>query len=165
MCATNAAIYTIVKAWPLRLRVDIPESAVSMVRVGTALQFTTEAVPGAEFRAVVRELNPSLENRSRTLTAEARMVAQDARLKPGSFVQVKLVTNAAFPVVAVPSEAVYTVAGLNKFFTVENGKAVEHKIPADSEQKTAGWRCLKAWCRPAPRWLFRACRCCPTARK
>ena len=125
----NATIYTIVKAWPLRLRVDVPESAVSMVKVGTAIQFTTEAVPGSEFRAVVRELNPSLDNRSRTLAAEARMVGQDTRLKPGSFVQVKLVTNAAFPVIAVPSEAVYTVAGLNKFFTVENGKVKEHKIP------------------------------------
>jgi len=125
----NVPIYTLVKAWPLRLRADIPESAVSDVRAGTTLAFTTEAVPGATFQAVVRELNPSLENRSRTLTAEARLVSNDTRLKPGSFVQVRLITNKAFPVVAVPHDAVYTVAGLNKFFTVENGKAVEHKIP------------------------------------
>jgi hypothetical protein len=32
-------------------------------------------------------------------------------------------------VIAIPKAAVYTVAGLNKFFTVEGGKAVEHKIP------------------------------------
>ncbi len=125
----NVPIYTLVKAWPLRLRVDIPESAVSDVRTGTTLAFTTEAVPGATFQAVVRELNPSLENRSRTLTAEARLAANDARLKPGSFVQVRLITDKAFPVVAVPRASVYTVAGLNKFFTIENGKAVEHKIP------------------------------------
>lgn len=125
----NVAIYTVVKSTPLRLRAEIPESAVSEVRVGTTLQFTTEAVPDATFKAVVRELNPALDNRSRTLTAEARLVNGDARLKPGSFVQVRLVTNKAFPVIAVPKEAVYTVAGLNKCFSVENGKAVEHKIP------------------------------------
>ncbi|MGJ5820538.1 efflux RND transporter periplasmic adaptor subunit [Paludibaculum fermentans] len=125
----NVAIYTVVKATPLRLRAEIPESAVSEIRVGTTLEFTTEAVPNATFKAVVRELNPALDNRSRTLTAEARLLNGDARLKPGSFVQVRLVTNKAFPVVAVPKEAVYTVAGLNKFFAVENGKAVEHKIP------------------------------------
>ncbi len=125
----NVAIYTIVKASPLRLRVDIPESAVAQVRTGTTLAFTTEAVPGAEFTAVVRELNPSLENRSRTLTAEARLVRHDERLKPGSFVQVRLITDQAAPVVAVPRAAVYTVAGLNKFFSIENGKAVEHRIP------------------------------------
>jgi RND family efflux transporter MFP subunit len=125
----NVPIYTIVKASPLRLRVDIPESAVAQVRAGTTLAFTTEAVPGGEFTAVVRELNPSLENRSRTLTAEARLTHHDDRLKPGSFVQVRLTTDKAAPVVAIPRAAVYTVAGLNKFFSIENGKAVEHKIP------------------------------------
>ncbi len=125
----NVAIYTLVKAWPLRLRAEVPENVVGDVKVGTTLEFSTEAVPGAQFKAVVRELNPSLDNRSRTLTAEARLLSNDARLKPGSFVQVRLVTNKAFAVVAVPRPAVYMVAGLTKFFTIENGKAVEHKIP------------------------------------
>ena len=125
----NVPIYTIVKASPLRLRADVPESVVSDVKVGTTLAFTTEAVPNATFQAVVRELNPSLDNRNRTLTAEARLLTNDARLKPGSFVQVRLITNKAYAVVAVPRAAVYTVAGLNKFFTIENGKAVEHKVP------------------------------------
>ncbi len=38
-------------------------------------------------------------------------------------------TDPAYPVVSIPRAAVYTVAGLNKFFTIENGKAVEHRIP------------------------------------
>lgn len=124
----NVPVYTLVKAWPLRLRVDIPESAVSEVRIGTTLRFTTEAVPGAEFQAVVRELNPALDARSRTLTAEARLTANDSRLRPGSFVQVRLVTEAKAPVVAVPRAALYSVAGLNKFFTIQDGRAKEHKV-------------------------------------
>lgn len=125
----NVPVLTIVKTSPLRLRVDVPESAVSEVRVGTELKFTTEAAPGQEFSAVVRELNPALDARSRTLKAEARLTGQDGRLKPGSFVQVRLITAKAAPVIALPSAAVYTVAGLNKFFTIENGKAVERRIP------------------------------------
>lgn len=125
----TAAIYTLVRPWPLRLRVEIPEPAVGLARVGSTLVFTTSAAPGAEFRATIRTLNPSLDPRSRTLTAEARIETRDERLKPGSFVQVRLVTDPAFRVVSIPRAAVYTVAGLNKFFTVENGKAVEHRIP------------------------------------
>jgi RND family efflux transporter MFP subunit len=124
----NVPILTVVKTSPLRLRVEAPESAVADVKVGTTLTFTTDAVPGAEFQAVVRELNPALDSRSRTLTAEARLVSQDPRLKPGSFVQVRLVASKAFPVIALPKPAVYTVAGLNKYFTIENGKAVERRI-------------------------------------
>ncbi len=125
----NAAMYTLVKSWPLRLRVEIPEPAVGLAKVGSTLVFTTSAAPGAEFRATIRTLNPSLDPRSRTLTAEARIETRDERLKPGSFVQVKLVTDPAYRVVSIPRAAVYTVAGLNKFFTIENGKAVEHRIP------------------------------------
>lgn len=125
----NAVIYTLVKAWPLRLRVEIPEPAVGLARVGSTLVFTTSAAPGAEFRATIRTLNPSLDPRSRTLTAEARLETPDERLKPGSFVQVRLVTDPAFRVVSIPRAAVYTVAGLNKFFTIEGGKAAEHRIP------------------------------------
>jgi multidrug efflux pump subunit AcrA (membrane-fusion protein) len=98
------------------------------VRVGTTLVFTTDAIPGKEFHAVVRELNPALDARSRTLTAEARIVETNSELRAGTFVQVRLITAHAFAVVAVPRAAVFTVAGLNKVFTIENGKAVEHKI-------------------------------------
>jgi RND family efflux transporter MFP subunit len=125
----NVPIVTLVKTSPLRLRVEVPESAVGLVRMGTELVFTTEAVPATEFRARVTQLNPALDVRSRTLSAEARLLAADARLKPGAFVQVRLVTAASYPVIAIPKAAVYTVAGLNKFFTIESGKAVEHKIP------------------------------------
>lgn len=125
----NVPIVTLVKTSPLRLRVEVPESAVGLVHLGTELVFTTEAVPATQFRARVTELNPALDSRSRTLSAEARLLAADARLKPGAFVQVRLVTSASYPVIAIPKSAVYTVAGLNKFFTIENGKAVEHKIP------------------------------------
>ncbi|MCX7604609.1 MAG: efflux RND transporter periplasmic adaptor subunit [Bryobacteraceae bacterium] len=125
----NAPIYTLVKGWPLRLRVEIPESAVAHARVGATLVFTTSAAPGAEFRARISTLDPALDPRARTLKAEAKIETRDERLKPGSFVQVRLVTDPAYPVVSIPRAAVYTVAGLNKFFTIENGKAVEHRIP------------------------------------
>ncbi len=125
----NAPLVTLVKTHPLRLRVEVPESAAGEVRIGTQLSFTSEGVPGAEFRAVVRELNPSVDPRSRSLTVEARPVALDARLRPGLFVQVRLVVEREAQVVTVPREAVYTVAGLNKIFLIREGRAVELRIP------------------------------------
>ena len=119
----NTPLIRIVKTNPLRLRAEIPEAAASAVKAGTQLTFTTDAAPGAEFTAVVRQLNPSLDARSRTLSVEARLVKGDARLRPGMFVQVKLVTQAAAPMVAVPRQALYNVAGLTKLFVIENGVA------------------------------------------
>ncbi|MDX2149169.1 MAG: efflux RND transporter periplasmic adaptor subunit [Bryobacteraceae bacterium] len=128
----NTAFVTLVKTNPLRLRVEIPEPATGAVKVGTELTFLTGAAPGAEFHAVVRELNPSLDPKARSLTAEARLRESDSRLRPGMFVQVSLVTQKAEQVVAVPRNALYTIAGLTKLFTVEqgpNGETVkEHRI-------------------------------------
>ena len=133
----NTPIVRLVKTNPLRLRVEIPESAAAAVRVGTELSFTTSALPGDTFAATVREIDPALDARSRSLTAEARLSRPDPRLKPGMFVQVRLVTQKEADIIVIPSEAVYTVAGLTKVFTIKNGRAAEHKVLLGERQD--GW--------------------------
>ncbi|MBI3473380.1 MAG: efflux RND transporter periplasmic adaptor subunit [Candidatus Solibacter usitatus] len=123
----HAPLLTLVKSSPLRVRVEIPEPDVGDVRIGTQITCTTEAAPGRQFRALVRELNPSLDARSRSLTAEARLLDADPRLKPGMFVQVRLVSKKV-EVVVVPKAAVYSVAGLSKVYAIRDGRAVECKL-------------------------------------
>jgi RND family efflux transporter MFP subunit len=125
----NTPIVTLVKTHPLRLRLEAPESAAAEIRVGTSLTFTTDSIPNKEFHAVVRELNPGLDARSRLLTAEARLVEPDARLRPGMFVQVELVVSRDASVITVPREALYAVAGLTKVFVIRNDRAVELRVP------------------------------------
>lgn len=121
----NTTILTLVKTWPIRLHVDIPEVGAAAVHVGESLSFTTEAIPGRTFTATIRELNPSLEARSRSLSAEARLNQPDPLLRPGMFVQVRLVLSRGTAVTVVPKRAVYTVAGLSKVFTIQGSTARE----------------------------------------
>jgi RND family efflux transporter MFP subunit len=125
----NMPVLTLVKAWPLRLRLEVPEQDSALVQPGSTLEFTTDAVPGRTFRAVVRELSPSLDSRSRQLLVEARLAESDPRLRPGLFVQVRLLLERDVEVVVVPKAAVYTVAGLTKVFVIRDGKAVERRVP------------------------------------
>ncbi|MBI2686165.1 MAG: efflux RND transporter periplasmic adaptor subunit [Acidobacteria bacterium] len=119
----NIGIIRLVKVHPMRLRLEVPEAATNAVRIGTQLSFTTDAALGVEFQAIVRELNPSLDARNRTLTAEGRLSKPDVRLRPGMFVQVKLVTEKGAKAVMVPRNALYSIAGLTKIFKIENGAA------------------------------------------
>lgn len=123
----NTPIVSIVKTNPLRLRAEVPESGVADVRPGTRLTFSTDAIPGKQFRAVVRELNPSLDARSRSLTAEARLIDNDPRLKPGMFIQATVSAEQVNTVV-IPRQALYSVAGLSKVFVIRGGKVVECKV-------------------------------------
>ena len=124
----NTPVMTLVKNYPLRLRLEVPESDAATFRAGTTLMFSTDALPNETFNAIVRELNPMLDAKSRTLTAEARPTKADPRLRPGMFVQVRLITSAATKVVAVPKKAVYSVAGLTKLFVIAGGKASERRF-------------------------------------
>jgi RND family efflux transporter MFP subunit len=134
----NTPILTLVKNYPLRLRLEIPESEAAAVKPGTMLSFTNDAFPGRQFQAVVRELNPTLDARARTLSAEARLVPENTLLRPGMFVQVRLVTAPRTVVTAVPREALYQVAGLTKIFTIDSGRAKEHRILA-GQDVGGGW--------------------------
>ena len=129
----GATILTLVKTFPLRLRVEVPESEIASAKIGTTLTYTTDATPGTEFHAVVRQLNPTLDAKTRTLVAEARPLENDARLRPGSFVQVKLATRNSQSVNLVPRQAVYAIAGLTKVFVIRQGKAVEIRFQPGSE--------------------------------
>jgi len=133
----NVGIVRLVKVHPMRLRVEVPEAAANAVRSGTRLSFTTDAAMGAQFEAVVRELNPALDARNRTLSVEARLTKSDTRLRPGMFVQVKLVTEAASKVVTVPRQAIYSVAGLTRVFKIDNG--IVHAVTFVPGLEQDGW--------------------------
>lgn len=134
----NTPMMTLVKAWPLRLRLEVPENASAAVTVGRAVRFRTDALPDEIFEATVRELNAQLESRSRTLTAEARVTKPDQRLRPGMFVRVELVTDPASQIVVVPQESVYTIAGLTKVFVLNGDTAHERKVPPPTYREN-GW--------------------------
>lgn len=59
-------------------------------------------------------------------------------LRPGMFVQIRLVTGKDVEIVVVPQEALRQVAGLTKLFSVRDGKAHEHRIPPGAAQDS--WR-------------------------
>lgn len=133
----NTPIVTLVKAYPLRLRADIPESAAGEIRLGGQLEFSTDAAPGARFHAVVREMNPALDARSRSLTVEARIREQDPRLRPGMFVRIDVALARDATAVVVPSEALYQIAGLTKVFVIRDGRVTANLIAPGRE--IGGW--------------------------
>jgi RND family efflux transporter MFP subunit len=139
----NTPMMTLVKAWPLRLRLEVPETTSAAVREGRQVRFKTDALPGEVFSATVRELNAQLETSSRTLIAEARVTNVDQRLRPGMFVRVELVTDPSAEILVVPASSVYTIAGLTKIFVLKDGKAIERRVPPPNYREN-GWVSIPA---------------------
>ncbi len=124
----NGKIVTLVKINPLRLRADIPEYAAGTVRKGQTMTLAVDAFEGRTFTGRVVRIGPSLNEQTRALTVEAEVGNPGNQLRPGMFAKSRLITAKDAPAVMVPQRAVISVAGLNKVYVIENGKAVERII-------------------------------------
>lgn len=124
----NSRIVTLVKIDPLRLRADIPEYAAALVRTGQTMTLMVEAFPERTFTGRVVRIGPSLSEQTRALAVEAEVANPGNLLRPGMFAKSTLITAKDAPTVMVPRRAVQLIAGLNKVFVIENGRASERIV-------------------------------------
>ena len=124
----NGRIVTLVKINPLRLRADIPEYAAGLVRTGQTMTLRVEAFPDRTFTGRVVRIGASLNEQTRALTVEAEVANPGNLLRPGMFAKSNLITAGNAPAVMVPRRAVQIIAGLNKVFVIENGRASERIV-------------------------------------
>ena len=124
----NTPVVTIVQSSPLKLRVEVPESAIGSVRAGRPVQFQVDAFPDRTFEGKISRLSPAVNQQSRTLKLEVLVVNANAILKPGLFARVTIQTDRTDKALVVPVDAVFSFAGLEKIFVVENGKVAERIV-------------------------------------
>jgi len=125
--AAGAAVVTLVKLHPLRLRLPVPERDATAVRVGQPVLVTVEGVPG-EHRGRVARVSPAISEQNRTLLVEAEVPNESAALRPGAFAKADIVLAGDLRIVTVPATAVVTFAGVEKVLTVDKGRAVEVRV-------------------------------------
>ncbi len=125
--SVGAAVVTLVRMHPLRLRLAVPEREAASVRAGQLVSVRVEGDPAAYLGRVVR-LSPAFEEGSRTLRVEAEVPNERSILRPGSFARAEIQTESGHQVVIVPASAVVAFAGIEKVIVVQDGKAVEKPV-------------------------------------
>jgi len=128
----NSPVVTLVQISPLKLRVDMPETAIESVRAGRAVQFTVDSLPDKMFDGRISRLSPSVNQQSRTLKLEALVDNSNGTLKPGLFARVTILTGKTEKALVAPAGALFTVAGLEKLFVIDGGKVSERIVRTGS---------------------------------
>ena len=120
-------MFRVVDDDPLKFRAAVPERFVADIKVGQKVDVAVEAYSHA-FPGTVTRINPQIDPANRTFQVEIRVPNEKHMLRPGGFARGRVQTRVQGDVVFVPQESVVTFAGVNKVFTVKDGKAAEVPI-------------------------------------
>ena len=119
----SSKVATVVKTNPLRVRIDVPEQAITAIQVGQSVSVSVSAYPDRNFSGRVHHVAPSVTPNSRTMTVEAEVENNDGLLKPGQFATVRILQPQTSPAVLVPLRSVRAESGTNYVFVINSGRA------------------------------------------
>ena len=131
---SGAAVVTIVRLHPLRLRVEVPEREARGIKINQPVRVTVEGDNQQSYSGRVARLSPAFQEQSRTLIIEAEVDNRQGHLRPGSFAKAEIQTAASSDVVMVPASAIVTFAGIQKVFSIKDGKALEKNVVVGKRQ-------------------------------
>lgn len=118
-------LLAIVQIDPLKLALTVTEKDVGFLEKGQKVSFTVDAFPGSVFTGTLSVIYPSLDERTRSLKAEAIVDNQSEKLKPGLFAKASLYTTEPRNIVVVPITSILYDGSQVRVFIEDGGKARE----------------------------------------
>ncbi len=118
----------LIKVDPLKLNFTISEKDIADLKTGQEVDFTVDSFPDKKFTGKVNLLYPNVEERTRTLQAEAVVPNSGRVLKPGLFVRATIYTGPPREVIVAPLTALIYDNATVSLFVVEGNLARERKV-------------------------------------
>jgi membrane fusion protein (multidrug efflux system) len=118
----------LIKINPLKLNFTISEKDAASIKIGQEVAFRVDSYAAKQFKGRVSLLYPNVEERTRTLQAEALVPNANHLLKPGFFARTLIYTSKPREVVLVPITALLYDNAIIHIFVVEGDKARERVV-------------------------------------
>lgn len=99
-----APLFVVTNPRRLWLLIDVPESMLASVKLGTAVDVESDAFPGEHFKAEITQLGQTVDPNTRRVVVRARLDNPDGKLLPEMFVRSTLL-SAQGSAVKVPNSA------------------------------------------------------------
>src|SRR5688572_17550907 len=132
----NTQVATIVQLNPLRLQTAVQEKFANVIRRNLMVQFRVEPFPDDLFQGRVANISPSVNMQTRTFPVEILVANPTGKLKPGFFAKGAILTQKDENVLAVPQEAVSTLAGVSSVFVIEDGSVRQQNVTLGVQEGT-----------------------------
>ena len=132
----DTPVITLVQMDPLKVSTAAQEKYAGVIHSGMPIEFSVESYPKDMFHGRIVSVSPSVDQSTRTFAVEAELPNPDRRLKPGFFAKGVILTHVDANVIAVPDDAVSTLAGVSTVFIVDHGKVKPQNVTIGVHQGT-----------------------------
>ena len=105
----------------------MPEREALDVGAGLMVRVSVEGAEGTHQGRIVR-LSPAIDEANRTLLVETEVSNTNNSLRPGAFARAEIIASSSQRALMVPAAAIVTFAGIDRVFTVQDGKAAEKRV-------------------------------------
>jgi membrane fusion protein (multidrug efflux system) len=122
---------------PIWVDFPVPETAVGLLKIGSAIELAADAYPGETFKGEVEAFDAKLNQDARMLMVRARVPNPERKLLPGMFANVAVLAGEPEDLVTVPRTAItYTLYG-DSVWVVKEEEAKPAAPPAPSVSSEA----------------------------
>ncbi|OGV98034.1 MAG: hypothetical protein A2W53_04015 [Nitrospinae bacterium RIFCSPHIGHO2_02_39_11] len=132
---SGSPIFSIIQINPLKLNFSVGEKDVGKLKLGQDIALTVYALPEKEFNGKLNIISPFLDEKTRTLQAEAVVPNSNNLLKPGFFANVTLYTGSPKDIILVPDTSLIYEGEKIKVFVVENRITKERLVKVGQKLK------------------------------
>jgi len=124
----NQQVYTIEDFKPLLVRVYVPTSDAIKLNEKMTAEVTTEVLKGNNFAGNIKLINPRIDVQTGTVKVTVEVYDETLRLKPGMFVEVRIVIGQKENALVIPRRAVLYKQNRTYAFILNGNKATQREI-------------------------------------
>lgn len=132
----GTAVVSLQKLDPMYLDFTIPQTDLSLIKVGKKIAITTNAFVGKTFEGKIKAIEPQVNTSTRNITVRAEISNPDGLLLPGLFATAKVDQGEERQYLTLPSTAIaYNPYGSTVFIVKDEGKDDKGKPKLTVEQR------------------------------
>ena len=107
---------------PVHVTFSVPQQQLGQIRVGGEVQVTAEGLPGGPVPGRISAVDAVVDEATRNIRVEATLANPGTRLRPGMFVQARVVVGETATVLSLPASAISYAPYGDSVYVVEQLK-------------------------------------------
>jgi membrane fusion protein (multidrug efflux system) len=121
-------LFTLVDRDPLEAKIYLPEKEIFGIQPKQKVSLTLNAQKSLTFEGHIKQINPSVDPKTGTVKVTVEVNQAPSEVRPGSFVDVRLVTQQHDNALLIPKKALIEEAGEQYVFLINNGAALRRTV-------------------------------------